>query len=142
MDLLGRGRRRRGSWQPGSVAVIETGRWSVLEVEPWAGLRRKHFGRGVSIRDLSRRYGIGRNTLRRELRSHGPPRYERPVRASKLEPFKDEIHRLLRADPKLSGVRIRELIEPLGFDGQKTIVDDYLREVRPLFLPRRMGADI
>jgi transposase len=31
-------------------------------------------------------------------------------------------------------VRVRELIEPLGFDGGKTIVDDYLREVRPLFL--------
>jgi hypothetical protein len=28
------------------------------------------------------------------------------------------------------------LIEPLGFDGAKTIVDDYLREVRPFFLSR------
>jgi hypothetical protein len=27
---------------------------------------------------------------------------------------------------------VRELIEPLGFDGGKSIVDDYLREVRPL----------
>jgi hypothetical protein len=37
----------------------------------------------------------------------------------------------------LSAVRVRELIEPLGFVGGKTIVDDYLREVRPLFQPRR-----
>ena len=44
-------------------------------------------------------------------------------------------------DPKLPGVRVRELIEPLGFDGGKTIVDDYLREVRPLFLrPRTLPA--
>ena len=56
-------------------------------------------------------------------------------RASKLDPFKDEIHRLLREDPKLPGQRVRELIAPLGFDGGKTIVDDYLREVRPLFAP-------
>jgi transposase len=34
-------------------------------------------------------------------------------------------------------VRVRELIEPLGFDGGKTIVDGYLREVRPLFLKLR-----
>jgi transposase len=34
-------------------------------------------------------------------------------------------------------VRVRELIEPLGFEGGKTIVDDYLREVRPLFLAPR-----
>ncbi len=47
--------------------------------------------------------------------------------------FKEEIHELLRQDPKLPGVRVRELIEPLGFDGGKSIVDDYLREVRPLF---------
>ena len=54
-----------------------------------------------------------------------------------LDPFKDEIHRLLRDDPRLSGVRVRELIEPLGFCGGKTIVDAYLREVRLLFLKLR-----
>jgi hypothetical protein len=109
----------------------------VLDVERWAELRREHFVRGVSIKELVRRFGVDRNTVRRALRSAEPPRYERPVRPSKLDPFKEEIHELLRADPKLPGVRVRELIEPLGFDGSKTIVDDYLREVRPLFVPRR-----
>ena len=56
---------------------------------------------------------------------------------SKLDPFKDEIHRLLRQDPKLPGQRVRELLAPLGYAGGKTIVDDYLREVRPLFAPPR-----
>jgi transposase len=37
----------------------------------------------------------------------------------------------------MPGQRIRELIAPLGFDGGKTILDDYLREVRPLFDPPR-----
>jgi transposase len=63
------------------------------------------------------------------------PAYRREPAGSKLDLFKDEIHRLLRADPKLPGQRIRELIAPLGFEGGKTIVDDYLREVRPLFAP-------
>jgi hypothetical protein len=44
---------------------------------------------------------------------------------------------LLRGDAKIPGVRVRELIEPLGFDGGKSIVDDYLREVRPLFVKTR-----
>jgi transposase len=52
-----------------------------------------------------------------------------------LEPFKAEIHRLLKDDPKLPGVRVRELLEPLGCTACKTVVDDYLREVRPLFAP-------
>ena len=32
---------------------------------------------------------------------------------------------------------MRELIAPLGFEGAKTIVDDYVREVRPLFCAPR-----
>jgi transposase len=109
----------------------------VLDVERWAELRREHFVRGVSIKELVRRYGIDRGTVRRALRSDVAPRYERGPRQSKLDPFKEEICELLRRDPKLPGVRVRELIEPLGFDGGKSIVDEYLREVRPLFRPAR-----
>jgi len=109
----------------------------VLEVERWAELRREHFVRGISIKELARRTGLARNTIRMALRTEGPPAYRRAPGASKLDPFKDEIHALLRADPKLPAVRIRELIEPLGFAGAQTIVNDYLREVRPLFAPQR-----
>jgi transposase len=111
------------------------GEEGVLDVERWAELRREHFVRGVAIKELARRYGIDRNTVRRALRSEGPPVYRRAPRPSKLEPFEDEIHRLLKTDPRLPGQRVRELIAPLGFEGGKTIVDDYLRELRPLFLP-------
>jgi len=109
----------------------------VLDVEWWAELRREHFVRGVPIKELVRRTGLSRNTVRAALRSSEPPAFKCPERPSKLDPFKDEIHRLLKDDPKLSGVRVREEIEPLGFDGSKTIVDDYLREVRPIFLKLR-----
>jgi len=109
----------------------------VLDVERWAELRREHFVRGVSIKELQRRTRLARNTIRSALRSDAPPAFAVPERASKLDPFKEEIHDLLRRDPKLPGVRVRELIEPLGFDGVKTIVDDYLREVRPLFVRTR-----
>ena len=109
----------------------------MVEVEQWAEIRRMHFVLGVSIREIARRTGRDRNTIRSALRSATAPKYSRPAAGSKLDPFKDEIHRLLKADAKLTGQRIRELIAPLGFDGGKTIVDDYLREVRPLFDPPR-----
>ena len=102
-----------------------------------AELRREHFVRRVPIKELVRRTGLSRNTIRAALRASTPPKYERAPRASKLNPFKDEICRLLRADPQLPGQRVRELIAPLGFEGGKTIVDDYLREVRPLFATPR-----
>jgi transposase len=109
----------------------------VVGVEQWAELRRLHFVLGLSIREIHRRTGLHRDTISRALKADSPPRYRRMPKGSKLDPFKDEIHRLLRADPALTGVRIRELIEPLGFSGSKTIVDDYLREVRPIVNPPR-----
>jgi transposase len=118
--------------------VVEVGGWKgLLGVEGWAELRREHFVRGVSIKELARRTGMSRNTVRAALRSTTPPSYERARAGSRLDPFKDEIHRLLKQDPKMPGQRIRELLTPLGFEGGKTIVDDYLREVRPLFDPPR-----
>jgi hypothetical protein len=44
------------------------------------------------------------------------------------------VHRLLREDPRLPGKRVRELLEEQGYAGGKTIVDDYLREVRVGFV--------
>jgi transposase len=120
----------------GSCAQSELGGTEVVGVEQWAEIRRLHFVRGVSMREIDRRTGLHRDTISRAIHSDGPPVYRRPPAGSKLDPFKDEIHRLLNADPKLPGQRVRELIAPLGFDGGKTIVDDYLRELRPLFAPR------
>ncbi len=96
----------------------------MLEVERWAELRREHFVRGVSIKELARRFGIDRNTVRRALRGDEPPVYRRAPAGSTLDAFKPEIHRLLGEDATITGQRIRELIAPLGFDGGKTIVDD------------------
>jgi transposase len=109
----------------------------LVGVEQWAELRREHFVRGVAIKELARRSGLSRNTIRMALRSATPPSYSRERSGSKLDRFKDEIHRLLGDEPGLPGQRVRELIEPLGFVGGKTIVDDYLREVRPLFVTPR-----
>jgi transposase len=109
----------------------------VLDVRRWAEIRRMWEVEGLSIHEIVRRTGHDRNTVRRALRREGPPRYERPPRPSKLDAFKDEIHRLLQQDARIPGKRVRELLEELGYEGSKTILDDYLREVRPLFERRR-----
>ncbi|MCA1680361.1 MAG: hypothetical protein LC777_16110, partial [Actinobacteria bacterium] len=99
-------------------------------------IRRLHFVRGLSMREIHRQSGLHRDTISRAIHSDEPPVYRRAPAGSKLDPFKDEIHGLLKKHPAISEQRIRELIAPLGFDGGKTIVDDYLREVRPLFSRR------
>jgi transposase len=109
----------------------------VLDVEQWAQIRRMHVVDGVSIKEIARRTGLARNTVRAALRSERPPSYERALRPSKLDPFKTEVERLLRADPRIPNTRIRELIGEFGYAGGKTILDTHLRELRPLLAPKR-----
>ena len=107
----------------------------MIDVEQWAEIRRLHFVVGLSIKEICRRTGRNRSTVRRAVRSEGPPTYRRPPATSKLDPHKEEVRCLLRADPRIPATRIRELIAEAGYEGGRTILDEYLREVRPLFAP-------
>jgi transposase len=108
----------------------------LLGVERWAEIRRMRFVERLSIREIARRTGHDRKTVQRAVRSDTPPHYVRAPGGSKLDAFKDEIGRLLLIDPRMPGRRVRELLSELGYAGGKTILDDYLREVRPRYLPR------
>ena len=60
----------------------------MLDVEQWAELRREHFVRGVSIKELMRRTGLARNTATTALRSDAPPGFrcpERPTAAAMID---------------------------------------------------------
>jgi transposase len=108
----------------------------LLSVEQWAEIRRMKHIEGLSQREIHRRTGIHRDTIRRALASPKPPSYgPRPRRPSKLDPFLPTICELLDDCPALSGVRILEEINELGYAGSKTILDDLLRELRPRYLP-------
>jgi transposase len=52
------------------------------------------------------------------------------TRSSQLDPFKDEIARLVEIDPMASAVVIRQRLAAQGFEGGITIVRDYLQGVR------------
>jgi transposase len=118
-----------------SIAIGEEE--GLVGVEQWAEVRRLYRVEGVSIREISRRTGLHRKTIRRALAAAEPPRYSRPSTVSKLDPFKDWICEQLAADPKIPSQRLRELAAELGFEGGKSIFDEYVREVRPRFLAPR-----
>jgi transposase len=109
----------------------------VVSVEMWAEIRRMHRIEELSIREIQRRTGLHRKTIRRALRSPEPPRYRRPPKPSKLDPHRDEIARLLREHEGITNTRIRELITDDGYQGSRTNLDDYLRELRPIICPKR-----
>jgi transposase len=91
----------------------------------------------LSIREIHRRTGLHRATVRRALASDAPPAYRRSPAGSKLDSFRDWICEQLDAEPAMPSQRLRELAGELGYAGGKTIFDDYVREVRPRFLARR-----
>jgi transposase len=105
-------------------------------VREWAEIRAMRTVQGLSIKEIARRTGHARNTIRAALRSPEPPIYgPRPKRVLKLDPFVWRICELLEDEPALSGVRVLEEITALGYSGGKTILDDLLRELRPRYLP-------
>lgn len=109
----------------------------MVGVEQWAVVRRMYRVDGLSIREISRRTGLHRDTVARLLAAPEPPRYVRKPSGSKLDPFKDWICEQLAADPRIQSQRLRELAGELGYDGGKTVFDDFVREVRPRFLRPR-----
>ena len=110
----------------------------MVSVEQWAEIRRMHRVERLSIREVARRSGLHRATVRRALAGDAPPRYQpRPKAPSKLDPHREQITRLLRDVEGINNTRIRELIAEAGYTGSKTILDEYLRELRPLICPKR-----
>lgn len=110
----------------------------MIDVHQWAEIRRLHLSEGVGIKRIAKRLGLARNTVRAALRSEEPPRYRRPRRPSKLDPFRGEILRLLRDDDEIPGKRVLEILQGLGYSGGKSILNEHLREVRPLFRKPRV----
>jgi transposase len=106
-------------------------------VEQWSEIRRLHRVECVSIREISRRTGLHRKTIRRALAATEPPRYSRVASGSKVDPFKDWICRQLQADPRIQSQRLREMGSEPGYLGGKSIFDDFVREVRPRFVAPR-----
>jgi transposase len=109
----------------------------LIVVEQWAEIRRMHFVEGVSIKGIARRTGRDRKTIRKAIRGAEPPEYRRVPVGSKLDPHREQIARLLREVEGINNTRIRELISEAGYAGSKTILDDYLRELRPILCPKR-----
>ena len=62
-------------------------------------IRRWHFREGMPIREIERRTGLSRNTIRKYLRADTvSPRFKVPARPSKLDPFAEKLSGWLRIE--------------------------------------------
>ncbi|MFC5647332.1 IS21 family transposase [Kitasatospora cinereorecta] len=82
----------------------------MLKVEDWAEIRRLHRAEGVPIKEISRRLGVARNTVRAALNSDRPPKYERAPRGSVADAYEPQIRILLNEWPTMPAPVIAERI--------------------------------
>jgi transposase len=104
----------------------------VLNVEDWAEIRRLHRAEGLSIKEISRRLGVARNTVRSALRSNGPPVFQRRRRPSAVDPFEPAIRELLEEFPRMPATVIAERVR---WERGISVFKERVAELRPLYLP-------
>ena len=90
---------------------------------------------GFSLRKIARTLGIARRTAQKYLDEPNPPRPHRR-RPSLLDPFHEEIERLLQIDPTASAVVIRQRLEAQGLQGGLSLLRQHLRQVRAHKTPK------
>lgn len=102
-------------------------------VQDWAEVHRLFHRDGLTKSAIARRLGMSRTTVIELLAREGPPRYERASAGSMLDPYRDEIRRMLADDPGVAATVVLERIRRSGFEGRITIVRDFVAKVRPEF---------
>jgi transposase len=100
-------------------------------------IRRWAFRDKLSIREISRRTGLSRNTVRKYLRSGSvEPSFQTPDRPSKLDAFADKLSGWLRAEASKSRKQKRTLkqlyadLASLGYEGSYGRVAAFARDWR------------
>jgi len=97
-------------------------------------IRRWHFRAGMPIREIERRTGLSRNTIRKYLRADTvEPKFKVPDRPSKLDPFAEKLSGWLRIETGKSRKQRRTAkqmhgdLVVLGYDGSYGRVAAFVR---------------
>ncbi|TCU49259.1 transposase [Novosphingobium sp. PhB57] len=100
-------------------------------------IRRWHFRQEISIREIKRRTGLSRNTIRKYLRSDVvEPGFKVSVRPSKLDPFAEKLAAWLQVESKKSRKQKRNAkqlyadLAKLGYEGSYGRVAAFARKWR------------
>ena len=97
-------------------------------------IRRWHFREGMPIREMERRTGLSRNTIRKYLRAGVvEPKFKVPDRPSKLDPFAEKLSGWLRTEAVKSRKQRRTVkqmhadLTVLGYEGSYGRVAAFVR---------------
>ena len=98
-------------------------------------IRRWRFRQHYSIREIARRTGLSRNTVRKYLRSDSvEPKFNTPGRPSGLDPYADKLSHMLRQEAaksrkqKRTAKQLHADLIALGYEGSYNRVAAFARE--------------
>lgn len=98
-------------------------------------IRRWHFRQRIPIREIKRRTGLSRNTIRKYLRADtAEPVFKVPARSSKLDPFAQKLTGWLRVESgksrkqKRTAKQLYADLVVLGYEGSYSRVAAFVRD--------------
>ena len=100
-------------------------------MEDWAEIRRLHRAEGVPIKEIARRLGIARNTVKTALASERPPKYERALKGSVADAFEPVVRGLLRDWPRMPA---SEIARRIGWPHSISPLKRLLTRIRPEYV--------
>jgi hypothetical protein len=110
--------------------AVGSGDQGVIDMALLSVIRRWHFREGMPIREIRRRTGLSRNTIRKYLRAGAvEPKFKVPDRPSKLDPFAEKLSGWLRVEASRSRKQRRTVkqihadLVTLGYDGSERVND-------------------
>ena len=86
----------------------------------------------MPIKQIARRLGISKNTVKAKLAADAPPRYQRAPAGSAVDEVEPRIRGLLKESPTMPATVIAERI---GWTRGMTVLTARVRELRPVYLP-------
>jgi len=111
--------------------VVDQGGGEVRSAVEWAEVRALEAD-GVSRREIARRLGISRNTVRALAEAEEPPRYSRAPAGSMIDPLEPVLRRLLEEVADIKAPRVTEILrDDYGFTGSVDLVRKRLAVLRP-----------
>jgi len=103
----------------------------MIDYDQFHRIKHLHEQEGLNVVQISRELDIDPRTVHGWLaRERYQPR-QQGGQGSILDPYKDEITRMLERYPSYSAVQVLQRIQELGYGGGYNVVKRYVRKIRP-----------